>query len=352
MRDDQYVLNHCTPCLSRANKDSRHNFGFGHYSDNDVRGKIREAWRFPIVDTCAVPPEGVARADMNDVTFVYSGFEDPPQAVEVVGAFAPLYERLPLRRVRFLGEDTAFFAVTITVPRREVFSYKFLVDGKPVVDPINPQVLRLDNGQTWSRFFTWEHSQPLFFEAFELALVQRLCNHVLPFRTREGQRFLSWYYNGLDTDARHGIQRRAYRFDDSAGAAIYIDHMLAREEAHRGPDYKICLQQIAAVLRTRDPEHEPADVAKDLFEQLYAELALGTVAGWDTAKYQDPSNFLRLLRRHVFTGAFSHPKYGGNAAMAGWSYLEHELADPSGSSIFDWRASLEKPLGTSASYLG
>ncbi|MER9757421.1 gluconate 2-dehydrogenase subunit 3 family protein [Mesorhizobium sp. M0166] len=289
---------------------------------------------------------------MNDVTFVYPAFEDPPQSVEVIGSFAPLYQRLPLRRVRFLNENTAFFAITVSVPRREAFSYKFVVDGNAVLDSVNPQVVRADNGQAWSRFFTWEHSQPLFFESFEMALVQRLSNHILPFRTREGQRFLSWYYNGLDNEARRGVQRRAYRFDDSAGAAIYIDHILAREEAHRGIDYKICLQQIARILRTRDPEHEPADVSKDLFEQLYGEFASGTVVGWDVSTYQDPTNFLKLVRRHVFTGAFSHPKYGGNAALAGWSYLDKELApDPNGS-IFNWRRSLEKPLGTSSSYLG
>src|SRR5262245_19084495 len=106
MRDDQYVLNHCTPYLSRANTDNRHNFGFGHYAETDRRGRIREAWRFPIIDTCAVPPDGAEASDMNDVTFVYAAFDNSPQSVEVIGSFAPLYERVPLRRVRFLDEDT------------------------------------------------------------------------------------------------------------------------------------------------------------------------------------------------------------------------------------------------------
>jgi len=36
------------------------------------------------------------------------------------------------------------------------------------------------------------------------------------------------------------------------------------------------------------------------------------VNGWDTADYGSPRYVLDLLRRHSFTGAFCHPKYGGN----------------------------------------
>ena len=118
----------------------------------------------------------------------------------------------------------------MTVRRRGVFLYKFFVDGQPQVDPINPQRARADNGVEWSIFFTWEFSQPLLLERWELGLLQRLCNHILPFRTGAGQRFLSQYYDNLDRDARRGLQRRAYRLDDSAGAAIFIDHLLAKQQ--------------------------------------------------------------------------------------------------------------------------
>lgn len=350
MRDDQYVLNHCTPYLARLNADERHNFGFGHYPEGDARGRIRDAWRFPVVDSCAVPPEGQSRAELNDVTFVYHATGAPPASVAVLGTFGHLWEQIPLRAVSFLDEPTPYFAVTLTVPRQRLFFYKFIVDGALLVDPINPQRVRLDNGVEWSRLFTWEYTQPIVFERWELALVARFCNHILPFRTREGQRFLSYYYESLDKEARLGLQRHAYRLDDSAGAALYIDHILAREESHHLLDYRTCLRQLDRLLRARDPIHEPADASKDLYVQLYNELAAGQVNGWDLAEYGNPRNFLDLLRRHTFTGAFSHPKYGGNAATTGWAYLAQELAP--GQTIFDWANSLEQPLGRSASYLG
>jgi hypothetical protein len=345
MRDDQYVLNHCTVYLARHNADERHNFGFGHYADGDPRGRIREAWRFPIIDTCAQPPAGESVADLNDVTFVYPVFDSAPVAVSVVGTFAQLYQPIPLRRIQFLGEDTAYFAVTVPVPRRAIFFYKFDVDGNVVVDPTNPQRVTLDNGVEWSRFFTWECSQPVALERGQLSIVQRLCNHILPFRTREGQRFLSWYYERLDTAARRGLQRRAYRLDDSAGAATFIDHILAREESHHLIDYKICLRQLDRILRQRDPLREPADTSMDHYRELYQEMKEDSVNGWDTDEYGSPQYFLDLLRRHAFTGAFSHPKYGGNAAAAGWAYLEGRFP-------LNWARSLEKPLGQSESYIG
>lgn len=350
MRDDLYVLNHCTTYLARQNADQRHNFGFGHYADGDPRGRIREPWRFPIVDTCADPPDGADRADLNDITFVYCAVTTSP-SVAVTGTFTNIYDPIPLRCVRFLDEDTIYYAVTVPVLRQQVFRYKFIVDGEIQLDPINPQTTRLDNGILWSRFFTWECTQPIVFERWELTLVARLCNHILPFRTREGQRFLSHFYEGLDTEARLGLQRRAYRLDDSAGAAMYIDHILAREESHHLVDYRKCLRQLDRILRQRDPNHEPGDASKDLYINLYEELAANQVNGWDVSDYGRPRHFLDLLRRHAFTGAFAHPKYGGNVAATGWAYLEQELTS-GGVSIFDWGQSLEQPLGRSSSYLG
>lgn len=345
MRDDQYVLNHCTVYLARLNLDSRHDFGYGHYPPVDPRGRVREAWRFPVIDTCAVPPDDRKAAEFNDVTFVFPAFDTSPTQVAVVGTFATLHQPIPLRKVRFLDEDTAYFAVTVTVPRRSIFVYKYLVDGQVIIDPVNPQRVVLDNGVEWSRFFTWECSEPVVLESWEMAILQRLTNHILPFRTREGQTFLSQYYEGLDRDARRGLYRRVYRLDDSAGAANFIDHVLVREESHRLIDYRKCLRQIGRILRQRDPDHEPGDVSRDLYVHLYNEMASNVVDGWNTADYKNPRHFLDLLRRHTFTGAFAHPKYGGNAANAGWEYLDDEFP-------FAWNRSLEVPLGESISYLG
>ena len=43
--------------------------------------------------------------------------------------------------------------------------------------------------------------------------------------------------------------------------------------------------------------------------------------GWDRAVYDNPGYFLYILRRHTWTGAFSHPKYGGNPGGLGWAFL-------------------------------
>ncbi|MEZ0276374.1 MAG: gluconate 2-dehydrogenase subunit 3 family protein [Roseimicrobium sp.] len=351
MRDDLYVLGHAAVSLARRNEDARHRYGEGHYAEGDARGRVRDAWKFPIVDTCADAPAGQAAADFNDVTFIYPSFEVAPASVAVVGTFGNIYEKVPLRQVEFAEENLPYWAVTLTVPRREIFYYKYIVDEVAFIDPVNPQRVVMDNGQEWSRFFTWECSQPVTLEAPEMAILQRLCNHLLPFRTREGQRFLSWYYAGLDDGAKSGLQRRAYRLDDSAGAAFYIDHILAREENHHLVDYRICLRQLRRILGQRAPQQDPADVAKELYANLYNELAADNVPGWDRSEYGRPRYFLDLLRRHAFTGAFSHPKYGGNSAAAGWAYLATETAD-GGASLFDWRQSLERPLGTNNTYLG
>ncbi len=345
-RGDTYMLNHATVCLARRNIDERHNFGFGHYELGDARGKIREAWRFPVIDTCTVTPAGEAASDFNDVTFIYMAEDTAPAQVGVIGTFGLLYEPVALRRVKFLDEDTSYWALTLALPRREVYYYKFVVDGAVILDPVNPQRSVLENGVEWSRFFTWECSVPIVLESWELAVLQRLCNHLLPFRTRAGQRFLSWYYEGLDQQSKQGEQRSAYRLDDSAGAAFYIDHILAREENHHLNSYRMCLKQVHRILRERAGLQEPEQISMEFYRQIYNELASGNVPGWDYGQYDNPGHFLDLLRRHAFTGAFSHPKYGGNAGGVGWSYLNQEVAP------FDWRRSIEAPLGTSVSYVG
>lgn len=344
MREDQYVLNHCTAFLARLNRDRRHDFGFGHYDQGDSRAAIREAWRFPIVDTCAAN-SGIDRNLFNDVTFIYRSETDSQNQVSVVGTFATLYSPLKLRRILFNGEPTSYWATTVAVPKSGVYFYKFIVDDFVVVDPINPQRERLDNGVSWSRFFTWECSHPIVFQRWEQAIVERLCDHILPFRTEEAQRFLSWFYDGLSADARRGVIRRAYRLDDSAGAANYIDKILAREESHHLSDYRICLQQLNRILRQREPGFEPLEISRDIYVGVLEELKANNVVGWDYGAYESPRHFLDLLRRHAFTGAFSHPKYGGNSSASGWAYLQSRFP-------FEWQQSIEQPLGHSQAYWG
>lgn len=348
MRDDQYILNHCTPYLPRREFDPRHDYGFGHYEAGDQRATLREPWRFPIVDTCTTVAEDQRSHEFNDVTFVYPDFSSQLTSVGLIGTFAELHRPIPLRRVEFLGEPTAYFAVTVPVPRRSVFYYRFLVNDERLLDPINPQVAKLDNGVEWSRFFTWECTSPIVLQRWQLSVLERFCDHILPFRTKQGERFFAWYYKHLSDEAKDGVIRGSYRIDDSAGAANFIDKILAREERHHLGDYQICLKQIDRIIRNRNPGFEPEHATEDTYVDLYDEMSTrprGHVDGWDLSEYSNPRHFLNLLRRHAFTGAFSHPKYGGNISSAGWAFLESRFP-------FQWDRSLEPPLGGSSSYRG
>lgn len=352
--DDLYVLNHCTKFLARRNADSRHDFG--QYDAGDPRARICEAWRFPIIDSYRGTDPGEDSYAYNKVTFVYrlpqGGGEARPPAVGVIGTFATLYDPLPLRRVRFGGEETDYYALALRVPKGRVFRYRFVVDGASMLDPINPQHIVTENGERWSRFFTHLCTQPLTLEAWESEILERLVDHIMPFETDDAQNFLFRFYDSLSTEDKERQYAFAYRLDRPIGIVNFIDNLLSREERHHVPDYKICLAMIGRIMRRRAPNVEPSEASKELYIDLYGEMAAGTVNGWDYDLYQSPQSFLQVLRRHAYTGAFSHPKYGGNAAALGWRYLADRYKDAGGATLFDWPRAIEPPLGTNTDYRG
>jgi len=350
--DDQYILNHCTKFLARDNTDPRHNFG--QFSDDDARSRHCESWRFPIIDGYSDGNDFDKTYTSNLVTFVYRHQGSTlPKNVSVIGTFANLYEPIPLKPVKFVDEETGYYALQIVVPKGEFHTYKFIVDGQAILDPINPQRTMLDNGQFWSRFFTNLCTEPLSFETWEFVILDRLVDHILPFRTEEGQNFLNRYYkNELSRQDKEVQYAFAYRLDQSVGVVNFIDNLLAREENHHLIDYKICLGIINRILRQRNPFIEPRNMSKEMYIDLYNEMANNSVNGWDYDQYNSPLYFLRLLRRHTFTGAFSHPKYGGNVGATGWAYLSERYRDQNGKTLFDWRRAIEKPLGLNSDYRG
>lgn len=350
-KDDQYVLNHCTKFLARDSTDRRHDFG--HLAPDDQRADICEPWRFPVVDSHRGEGEDRETAyRLNDVTFVFRPDQgQAPEDVAVVGTFAGLYEPVALRRLAVTDRAAAYHTVTVVVPKGEMHLYKFLVDGQALIDPVNPQRVTLDNGREWSRFFTHQCTLPLTLEHADRILLDRLTDHILPFRTEDGRNFLARYHDRLDDQAKQAQLPHAYRLDESVGVVNYIDKLLAKEERHHLVDYKVCLALIDRLLRQRSPSVEPARMSREMFVHLYDEMAAGNVPGWDYGRYQNPRYFLQLLRRHTFTGAFSHPKYGGNAAAAGWSYLEERYQDE-GRTMFNWRKAIEAPLGGNTDYWG
>lgn len=354
-RDDIYVLNYSTKYLARDNTDGRHNYG--QYAGGDPRARIAEAWRFPIIDSYFDGRDYVASYAFNCVTFIYAD-ENPAGEVAVVGTFADLHTPIPLRRV----EGTNYWTITAAVPKGQAYRYKFLIGGRAILDPVNPQRVTIADGSEWSRFFTQFCTEIISFEVWEAALLERLTDHILPFRTTEAQRFLDLYYSYLDRQTKDTQYARAYRLDQPVGAVSFIDKIVAREEAHRLIDYKICLEVIDRLLRQRNPYEEPSQISTTFYAELYDQMAGdATIPGWDYSAYNNPRFFLQLLRRHTYTGAFSHPKYGGNAGSAGWAYLAANLRDPQTGALpgpggadtyFDWAHGLERPLGRNPEYHG
>ena len=348
---DNYVLNFCTKHLSGFNSNSRHSISIATEDSNSLRENILEAWQFPIIDKFRDPAKNAeANAQYNLVTIIYFDPQrDTPHEVSVVGSFHKIYEPLPLRQIK----DTPYFAISLRLPKAQVFTYKFIVDGQYQNDRINPQEHRFNNSEVWSRFFTDECSQRVTFSKWEFRVLKRLVEQLLPFRTESAENFINRYTSHMDSQARDSEYPHLYRVDQSVGAVNFIDKLLAKQERHRRIDYTICLEQINKVLTARDFINEVEDMGSDLFVNLYNEMANNNVPGWDYQAYGDPSYFLKILRRHAFTGAFSHPRYGGNASGAAWAYLEERLRDPAtGKSLFDWRLNFEEPLGESKDYRG
>jgi Gluconate 2-dehydrogenase subunit 3 len=347
--DHEYVLNNCTRHLMRAAAWPEPGRDATNYPDG-----ISEAWRFPVI---GLMRDASDHADeLNLVTFVYKGTPGNRTQVQVLGSFASLCEPIPLEPVLFEGEDTGYRAVSVAVPRAQAHTYRYSIDGRYILDPINPQIVELEDGRRWSRFFTDAYLQPLVLEPWELRLLYRLIEQILPFRCQESENFLKRYYFGLNREQCKSEMPKVYRLNHSVGEVNAIDKLLAREEAHRLADYRICLKQIDRVLRLQNPLVEACELPAEDYVQLFEALAASkpndhSIPGWDYLQYDNPAYFLYLLRRHAVTAAFSHPKYGGNVGAARWNYLSERYFDRlDGGTLFDWSSAMERPLGNCPYY--
>jgi Gluconate 2-dehydrogenase subunit 3 len=349
-KDAQYVLNLCTKYLARDNSDERSNFG--QYQPGDPRGAIAEAWRFPVVDTYWDGVSADSSYPFDAVTFVFDGHRHPASSVSVVGSFTELFDPLPLAPVPFAGQPSGIWSVTVRVPKGQVHRYRFVVDGVDMLDPVNPQTMRLDNGVLWSRFFTSACAMSLVLSRRERDVLAALVRHIMPFRTAENSLFISQVYNQLDRAGRGAQFPLAYLLDEDVGAVNFIDKVLAREEMHHAVDYHICLPMVDRLMRDRLGGLDPLEGPVENWADLYDQLALGQVPGWDYGRYHDPAYFLTLLRRHAITGAFTHPRHAGNSGAAGWCYLQSRYVDSAGQTLFDWESAIEAPLGRNIDYRG
>lgn len=351
-RDDQYILNQCAKYLARDNVDARHDFG--QYPAGDTRGRIAEAWRFPVIDAYFDGESATESYRYNAVTFVYDGShaDAAPHSVAVVGTFTDLWSPVPLQPVRFLDTDTGYHAATVRVRKGQIHTYKFVVDGRYVTDPINPQQSVLDNGEVWSRFFTDACQIPMELNRRERDLLDRFVAHLLPFRLDENRTFMRSVYDRLDRSTRAEQFPLAYRLDEQVGVVNYIDKVISRAEWQNAEAYHTCLDMIDDILRARSGGREPACLPPEFYSDLYDEMSGDRVDGWDYDRYGSPRYFLLMLRRHAMTGAFVHPRHGGNSGAAGWIYLEDRFTDRNDTTLFDWRRVIEEPLGTNTDYRG
>jgi hypothetical protein len=301
-----------------------------------------DAWRFPVIEPhfdAGLPP--AERISWNEVTFIYAA---PPEStarldVEVLGLPDPGLRVIPLTQVA----DSRYYAATALLPAARIYTYALRVGGSVEPDPINPQRVRTANGEELSRFFTDYCAGPVTFEPWETAILQRLVARILPLKSTEQEQFEKQPGGEAADWAR--LQRQMHVLDQSVAATNYLDKLLAREEFHQLPAYRICLAQIDRILRQRNPYVEPRDATRDDYERLYSEMGSGSVPGWDYNSYGEPSYFLRLLRRHVWTGTFAHPRYGGNGNAAGWVWLQQRYP-------FAWTRGLEPPWGDNPEYRG
>lgn len=349
LRSDAYISNRCARILARENQDPRHDFG--QYLTGDSRARYCDAWQLPLIDTFAADGDFVSGHRHDAVTFVYVHPDAaPPSSVGLIGSFSDLHTATPLRPVA----ETPWWTVTVVVPKGEVHTYVFLVDGQVVVDPINPQQVVLENGRTWSRFFTTYCGVPLTLEEEDRDLLVQLARYLLPFEASDVRAALDRHYDRLDQRPRSLDYLHVYGPEPSLGAVNYIDKILAREERHHLVDYRLCLPILRRLLAERHPGAPLMSVPGSTFTALFGQMASNRVPGWPHAVYGEPRYFFTLLHRHVVTGAFAHPKYGGNAGCGGWVFLEerYRASDPPHRTLFDWRRSIEPPLGNSEDYHG
>ena len=66
-------------------------------------------------------------------------------------------------------------------------------------------------GIEWSPFFTDNCATPISFERWELAILMRLTNEILPFNSPDARDFLDLFYFNADREARGSVYGQAYR---------------------------------------------------------------------------------------------------------------------------------------------
>lgn len=290
--DEWEVLRFVNTSLVRRLRDRRHTQG-GRIGPTDRRADIPDCWKVPLIGSS---PTG-GNPQENHVIFLFDSLSfSAPLQVTLCGTFGPdgWQDHIPLRPLLYQGQTTGILWTTLDLPKSRLYHYGFTVNDQFIADPINPQRDTRDSGLACSRFFTEGYRAPLVLNAVERRLLDRLSRYLLPFRTA--------------TDA-----------EVSVGTVQFIDHWLAREEWYYLPDYQTGLAAIDHFLARSDSGIPSWQATSAVFRTLFQQMAEDTVTDW-RAPFQ-ASAFLRLLKRHVWCGAFATAAVGGCPDQPGQLYI-------------------------------
>jgi len=314
----------------------------------NLSGKItgRSNISFPVIETTKSKNH---QNTFNHVNFVYFADSKDKINIYLIGDFDYLYKKRKLHQIFLNDSPTRFWAITLKLPIGNLFYYKFLVNNKLVTDPLNTLSKTLDNNIEWSVCFTHYYKNAIVFEKWEWVILQRLVSYLLPFKTDEFDTFVNKHQGQFNNMTRSLVSQLNY----DIGCVNFIDKLIAKDERHHIIDYKLCLKEIKRILLLLNQFQEPGEMDEYFYQRVYEIMINTDFSLWDKSRYEEPDYFIKVLRRHIITAAFSHPKYGGNTLALGWQFLNALLKENNEDNAgYDWRQAIEKPLGTNTEYAG
>ena len=182
--DPANVLNQCTKHRAPDTVDSRHSY-LGALDQG--RGRHSDGWRFTIIDRPQLT------RTFNDVTFVLW-----PIAKPYIRHRSNCSRRAPALTTQFsltaLNHQPSERKLCAH-PARHPIATRTVIDGVAGLDSISQQTETLPIGDAWSGLFTCGYAQPVSFECWELAVIDRLTRHFLSFTSCETD-VIEKYANG------------------------------------------------------------------------------------------------------------------------------------------------------------
>ncbi len=167
-------------------------------------------------------------------------------------------------------------------------TYKFAVDGRYQLDPVNPQRSVAGNGPPWSRFFTDASQVPLVLSRREREVLGRLVTHLLPFRLAENRQFIQEAYTSSTVPAGGGVPAGLPAGRGGGHRQLHRPGAGSPPEQHNADDYHTFLPIIDGLLRARAGGKDPLQLPIEDYAQLYGEMATDQVEARTLPLRQSP----------------------------------------------------------------